>query len=167
MLRLSQYGYNVLIACWLMPFFAWAVVGNASSEGSQSDMYAATAAVCAVLFAIAVAFAYQSKGQTASTKAAQVRAADPSDAAVVSFENLHAWKWAYCLAVGLIAVVAAITHYLVNRNAHGVYASIMLAYAGVDVFIAFISLTQFWSIKKGHIVQLSNKAADSMFEHHQ
>src|SRR5882672_6368054 len=167
MLRLTQFGYNTTVAIWLLPIFALAAYGNATSTGSASDLYAIVAAVSLVLLAFHAVAAWNSSGQTASSTEARqrVQSTHPDDAAVVSFENLSAWKWAICLLVSILAVVSAGIHYGINRSSEGGVATFMLFYAFIDLAVAWVAFSQFWAIKKGQIVQLTNKAADSMFQH--
>src|SRR6266850_627816 len=124
MLRLTQFGYNTTVAIWLLPIFALAAYGNASTTGSISDFYAIGAAISLVLLAFHAIAAWNSSGQTASATEAhqRVQSKHPDDAAVVSFENLSAWKWAICLLVSILAVVSAGIHYSINRSSEGALA---------------------------------------------
>jgi hypothetical protein len=164
-MRLTQFGYNVTVAIWLIPIVGLAFWRNANATGAESDFYAIASIVCLALLGFAAWSAYQSSGLTASVQVAEERKADKTDAAVLSFENLSAWKWAYCLLIGVIAVCSAVGHYLMNRNSEGFMATFLLIYAVVDAAIAFISLNQFWAIKSGKIVELSNKVSGKMFQH--
>src|SRR6266481_5537968 len=111
MLKLTQFGYNTSVAIWLIPVVGLAFWRNANSTGVESDFYAIAALVCLALFGFAAWSAYQSSGQTATRHVASQRVADRTDAAVVSFENLSAWKWMFCLLIGVIAIGSALSHY--------------------------------------------------------
>jgi hypothetical protein len=165
MLRLSQFGYHTLIAVWLFPIMCMAFIGNATSTGIASDFYAIASVFTVSLFGFASWSAYLNRSGTATVAAAQSRAASHDDAAVVSFENLSAWKWVYCLLISIIAATSAVTHYIMNRESQGILATALLIYAVIDILIGLISFKQFWDIKSGQIVQLSNKVADNMFQH--
>lgn len=163
-MRLTNFGYNALVSIWLIPKLVGALWGNSHSTGNMSDFYAGAAALCGALLAYAVWSAYQSYGQTATRHEAQQRVTDHNDVAVLSFENLGAWKWIYCLLIGVIAIASAISDYLTNRSTEGLLATFFLIYAFIDILIAVVSLRQFWAIKRGQIVELSNKASSSMFQ---
>jgi hypothetical protein len=165
LVKFSQFGYHTTVAIWLIPVVGSAFWRNANATGMESDFYAVAALICTALLAFAMWSAYQSSGQTATVSTARQRASNPNDKEVISFENLSAWKWAYCLLIGIIAASSAIGHYQMNRSATGIIATFMLIYAAVDAVIAVVSFRQFWAIKSGQIVQLSNKAADKMFQH--
>lgn len=164
-LRLTQFGYKVTVAIWLLPLLATALWGNAHSSDFTSDVYAISALICLALLAYSIIGAYQMSGQTATRQSAQQRVSDRADAAVLSFENLSAWQWIYCLIVTVLAAISAVAHYRMNRQAEGIVATFLLVYAAVDAVIAIVSFNQFWAIKSGKIVELSNKASSSMFQH--
>lgn len=163
-MRLSQFGFNVIVAAWLLPFTLSAWYGNAHSTGVMSDLYALAALICTALLGYAVWSAYAAGKTTTPSPSVQPEQGD--DVAIsVSFEKLGAIKWVYCLIVSGMAVFAAIMHYLMNRDAQGFLATLFLVYALVDIGIAFVSFNQFWAIKSGKIMELSNKASNSMFQH--
>lgn len=164
MIRLTQFGYKVTVAIWLAPLLGIALWGNGHSQGLLSDAYAFSAFICFALMVYSVIGAYQMSGQTATRQDAQNRVNDRNDAAVLSFENLSTWQWMYCLLVAILAAAATIASYSMNRNAEGLLATFFLIYTVVNAAIAWVSFSQFWAIKSGKIVELSNRASSQMFQ---
>lgn len=153
-MKLTRFGFNALVAVYLAPLVLIDVIGNMMFTGNQSEyfFYMAILNSCLVAYAI-----YQlSRPPTATITAAQQRVRNTNDD-VVTFENLGAIEYIYCLILSAYSAANYFWLHSVNKEAVGLMAFATLVWSVMSIGIAVLSLIQFWHLKSGAIVELQKK----------
>lgn len=154
-MHLTRFGFNMLVSVYLAPLVLIDIIGNTLSEGSASDYYYFKAFLDGLLLAFAV---YQlSRGsETATIASARARANDHRDE-VVSFENISAIEWIYCLILSGYSAVNWFFLHDMNKHSQGLVSMGTLIWSFVSIVVAILAGIQFYRLKSGALVELQKK----------
>ena len=153
-MHLTRFGFNTIVAIWLLPLLFVDIIGNTVSTGIQSDYYYYKAIFDGILMCYAVWQLFREP--TAHIETAKNRKADSTDD-VVAFESLSSIEYIYC---AMLSGYGALNWYFlheVNKQATGIMSMTTLIWSIVSVAVCVLSAVQFYHLKSGAIVELKRK----------
>lgn len=154
-MHLTRFGFNSIVAVYLLPLVLIDIVGNTISEGLASDAYYYKAFMDGVLLFFAV-YQMMRGAETATRSDAHDRQIDHSDD-VVSFENISALEWGYCLVLSCYAAVNWWFLHDLNKHSQGITSVGTLVWSLLSIAVAIMAGIQFYRLKSGAIVELKKK----------
>jgi hypothetical protein len=156
-MHLTRMGFNALVIVWLAPLVMLDFVGNTISTGFWSDVFFYKMLADGLL--VGYAFWECSHGQTTSLANAKARVADRHDD-VVSFENIGAIEYVYCVVLCVYAIANFVVLHGMNKESTGLESIATLAWSFVSLAVAILAAVQFWHLKSGKIVELTHKVVN-------
>jgi hypothetical protein len=155
-MKLSQFGFAMLVMIYLAPLLAIDIETNTVSTGMESDVAFYKTLFDGLLLAFAV---YQGffGGATASLADAQRRKADHRDTAVADFSNIGAIEYIYCLVLSAYACANFFMLHSVNKSSTGLMSMGTLIWSFLSLAVCALAAIQFYHLKSGQIVQLKNR----------
>lgn len=153
-MNLTRFGFNMLVAVYLIPLVIIDFVGNTVSTGFQSELYYYKTMFDGLLLAYAIWELFTDNG-TASVSHAQHRVA--SGDSVVSFDNISAAEYIYCLFLCVYAAANWWELHLINREATGIVSMASLVWSFMSLAVCILSAVQFYRIKSGALVELKHR----------
>lgn len=154
-MKLTRLGFNVLVLCWIAPIIFYDVIGNTLSIGMMSDLFYYKAMFDGLLAAYAAYLASQG-GSTMSREQAAKRVADAADA-VVDFKNLSSAEYLYAAALCVYALFNWWSLHGINKASTGIESLVSLIWSFVSIIVSLLAAVQFYHLKSGAIVQVTNK----------
>lgn len=158
-MKLSRFGFNLLVAIWLLPMLLLDVYGNTTTTGVTSDVYYYAAIVHALALFYA-GFQCWRKSETSDLKHAKAAVADAENT-VVSFEQLGALEYVYCGGLVVVALASWYLHHKTNADNTGFVSLASMVWSMLDIVVAILAGIQFWRIKSGSLTQLVRKMQDA------
>lgn len=154
-MHLTRFGFNAIVLVWLVPAIIMGFIGNATTEGTTSDIY-----YWFTLFSVALAI-YAGiqcfrEDNTMSAHEASRRRDDHRDD-VVSFENIDALEYIYCGVLVVLALGSWWFHHSVNKNSTGLLSVATMIWSWLDLIVAVVAGLQFYRLKSGAIVSVTKK----------
>ena len=153
-MHLTRFGFNALVAIYLAPLIIIDLIGNMMYMDAASDYFYYKAMLDGALIAYSI---YQmTRPATTSISNARQKAINPNDE-VVSFENLGAVEYVYCIL--LCAYSLANWYFLHDLNNHsiGLVSTGTLIWSVLSLAVAVLAAIQFYHLKSGTIVELKKR----------
>lgn len=157
-MKLTRYGFNLMVVVWLVPVVILDMVSNASTSGDASEVYFVKTLIDGLLIAFAVFMAFLS-GKTATKANAELEVKDTSNN-ITSFENVASWEYIYCGVLVVYALINAWGLHAINRDSTGIVAFLSLIWTFASLAVAIFAAIQFYHLKSGDIVRLKKKIVD-------
>lgn len=154
-MKLTRFGFNILVFFWLLPLVLIDIIGNTINTGTTSEFYYYKAMFDGLLIAYALYELFTDSG-TANVQTAKARQ-DKQEDTVVSFGQIAAFEYVYCLFLAAYAVVNWWSLHMINKEATGVASMASLVWSFVSLAVALLAALQFWRLKSGQLVELTHK----------
>jgi hypothetical protein len=152
-MHLNRFGFNLIVAIYLIPMALIDFVCNSMVSGAMSDYYLYKFILDAGLAAIAVSQLF--RAQTAHHATAQERVQSGDD--VIGFENVSSLEYLYCATLCLYAAANTYFMHAINKASTGALSMASLAWMLLSIVICGLAGLQFWHLKSGTIVQLRQR----------
>ena len=153
-MHLTRFGFNVLVAIYLLPLILVDFIGNMMSTGATSDYYYYKCIFDGLLFAYACWQMFS--GETAHVNTAKTRKLDTADE-VIGFENIGAMEYIYCALLSIYGAVNWFFLHQINANATGAVSILTLVWSILSIAVTILAAVQFYHLKSGAIVELKKR----------
>jgi hypothetical protein len=151
---LTRCGFNLIVAIYLAPLLVIQILENVETSGAASDLHYFAALATALLLGYTVWSMVADKGTVSRRVAALDEAEGEASAA-----KLGTADHAYCIILGLYALVNWYVLYRINHVTTGLISFATIVWSFMSMIVLILAAVQFWNIKSGRLVTLSRKAA--------